>query len=287
MPGSIIHSNINLIQTMVGFLKKMHVLTRFTNLNHSLRIGLFSLMACVLYFPSVTLGGEESTNQQYAEDLERELTTLVREGAPNSTDLTRLLRLAGLYLDLGYGVYVDREQKLAAFQEGALVAQKALDLRESSAEAHFLYAANLGSAAELEGVVSAALTIQKLMEHARRCLELDPNNVQAHHMLGRMYEELPWVLGGDQEGAGDHFKKAVSLDSRYAPAGLDLAKWYVKHGQSREAIKELTRVVHMPPLTKRWIWERIHRPEAQALLKHLISQESADQSSAHPSQDLP
>ncbi len=232
--------------------------------------------------PSGALQGENSTHQQYPESLERELGTLVREGAANSTDFTRLLRMAGLYLDLGYGVYVDRGEKLAAFQEGARIAQKALDLRESSADAHFLYAANLGSAAELKGLVAAALTIQELKEHVNRVLELDPQNVQAHHMLGRIYEELPWVLGGDQAAAGDHLKKAVSLDSEYAPAGLDLAKWYVKHGQTLEAVRELTRVVNTPPLKKRWIWERIHRPEAQALLQQILSQEDVDRSKAHP-----
>ncbi len=262
-------------------LEEKHVLTRSKNMNLSVRIGLLSLVG-VFILPSGALLGEDSTDQQYPESLERELGTLVREGAANSTDLTRLLRMAGLYLDLGYGVYVDRDQKLAAFQEGARIAQKALDLRESSADAHFLYAANLGSAAELEGLVAAALTIQKLKVHVNRLLELDAQNAQAHHMLGRMYEELPWVLGGDQAVAGDHLKKAVSLDSEYAPAGLDLAKWYVKHEQTLEAVRELTRVVNTPPLEKRWIWERIHRPEAQALLQQILSQEDADRSNAHP-----
>jgi tetratricopeptide (TPR) repeat protein len=190
--------------------------------------------------------------------------------------------LASLYLDLGYGVYVDREKKLAAFQEGARIAKKALDIRESSADAHFLYAANLGSAAELEGLVAAALTVQQLKDHAHRCLELDERYAPAHHMLGRMYEELPWFLGGDQSAAGEHLKKAISLDTRYAPARLDLARWYVKHGQNGEAVKELTLVVETPPLTKRWLWERIYRPEAQALLEQIVTQEGTDRSRGNP-----
>ncbi len=238
-----------------------------------MRIGFLSLLVGIHVLPSGSLQGKDLTDHQYPESLERELETLVREGAANSADLTRLLRMAGLYLDLGYGVYVDRERKLAAFQEGARIARKALDLRETSADAHFLYAANLGSAAELEGLVSAALTLQELKEHVNRALDLDAQNVQAHHMLGRIYEELPWVLGGDQTVAGDHLKKAVSLDSEYAPARLDLAKWYLKHGQTLEAVGELRRVVNTPPLKKRWIWERIHRPEAQALLQQILRQE--------------
>lgn len=104
-------------------------------------------------------------------------------------------------------MYVDQEKKLFAFQEGARVAKKALDLQESSADAHFLYAANLGSAAELQGLVTAALTIQQLKNHVHRVLELDERHVPAHHMLGRMYEELPWFLGGDPDSAEKHLKK--------------------------------------------------------------------------------
>lgn len=251
-------------------------------MNRCVGKGLHLLMAVILSFSAGLLRAEDSLYGQSPDDLKRELKSLVLDGTANSKDLSRLLRLASLYLDLGYGVYVDQEQKIAAFQEGARIAQKALDLRESSADAHFLYAANLGSAVELQGLVSVALTIQPLKDHVLRVLELDERYVPAHHMLGRMYEELPWFLGGDQEAAGEHLKKAVSLDDRYAPARLDLARWYIKHGQNGEAVRELSRVVETPPLTKRWIWERIHRPEAQALLQQMIIQEGVDRSSGNP-----
>jgi tetratricopeptide (TPR) repeat protein len=251
-------------------------------LNRCVGMGLLLLFVGVFSFPYGVLRAEDAIDLPLPTDLERELKSLVLEGTANSNDLNRLLRLASLYLDLGYGVYVDREKKLAAFQEGARIAKKALDIRESSADAHFLYAANLGSAAELEGLVAAALTVQQLKDHAHRCLELDERYAPAHHMLGRMYEELPWFLGGDQSAAGEHLKKAISLDTRYAPARLDLARWYVKHGQNGEAVKELTLVVETPPLTKRWLWERIYRPEAQALLEQIVTQEGTDRSRGNP-----
>ncbi len=251
-------------------------------MNRCVGIGVLLLMAGILSFPCGSLRAEDSIDRQFPADLERELKSLVLDGTANSNDLNRLLRLASLYLDLGYGAYVDREKKLSAFQEGARVAKKALDIRESSADAHFLYAANLGSAAELEGLVSAAFTVQQLKDHVHRVLEIDERYVPAHHMLGRMYEELPWFLGGDQKAAAEHLKKAVSLDARYAPARLDLARWYVKHGQNGEAVKELNLVVETPPLIKRWLWERIYRPEAQALLEQIVTQEGTDRSRGNP-----
>jgi hypothetical protein len=215
-------------------------------------------------------------------ELEKELKELELKQTANSGDVNQLLRMANLYLDMGYGIYRDREKKLSAFQEGARVAQKALDLSESSADAHFLYAANLGSAAELEGLMAGALIIQQIKRHVQRVLELDNHYVPAHHMLGRIYEELPWLLGGDSKAAGEHFKMAVSLDHRYAPAHLDLAKWYLKHGQKRDAVRELKEVIETPPLKKRWMWERIHRPEAHALLQQLLAEEASESFQANP-----
>ncbi len=203
------------------------------------------------------------------DQLEKELQDLLSTGMAQSTNPEALRHLATLYLDLGYGLYVDQDKKIAAFQEGARLAKRALEQQETSADAHFLYAANLGSATELQGVMYGALTIQELKHHVRRALELDPTYAPAHHMLGRMYEELPWFLGGDQDGAGEHLKKAVSLDSYYVPGHLDLGRWYLKQGNEAEAVRELTLVVERPPREKIWIWERIHRPQAQDLLRQL------------------
>lgn len=244
---------------------------------------LFILSWVSLSCPDTPSRADESIEGPMPADLEKELKTLVSKGTADSQNFQQLLRVANLYLDLGYGVYVNREEKLAAFQEGARMAHKALALREFSADAHFLYAANLGSAAELEGLMAGALIIQQIKSHVQRVLELDEQYVPAHHMLGRIYEELPWFLGGDQKAAKEHFLLAVSLDNRYAPARIDLARWYLKQGQKSEAVRELSRVIDKPPLKKRWMWERIHRPQAQALLQQIRAQDGSEPSRPDPS----
>lgn len=211
---------------------------------------------------------QEWDGENILPQLESELEIMVQSGAATSQDPEKLLKVAGVYLDLGYGVYVEKEKKLRAFREGTRLAKKALEYQDS-AKAHFLYAANLGSAAELEGLVSSALTLQELKGHVHRVLELDPGHVQGHHMLGRLYEELPWFLGGNSDEAAKHLKKAVALDGGYAPGRLDLARWYLKQGETDLAKTQLKEVVATPPQHKRWIWRLRHRPEAEALLEQL------------------
>ncbi|MDR4495452.1 MAG: TRAP transporter TatT component family protein [Nitrospirales bacterium] len=211
------------------------------------------------------------------EDLEREVRLLVNEKVEELGDVDGILNLASLYLDLGYGFYSDPSQKIPAFKEGARLAKKGLVLREDSVLAHFLYAANLGSAAELEGMVASVFIVQELKRHVQRVLELDGTYAPAHHMLGRMYEELPWFLGGDQSAAREHLSQAVKLNPLYAPARLDWARWLLKQGQREEARRELRIVRDQPPLDKKWLWDRKYRPEAMALLHRIASEEGSAQ----------
>ena len=218
--------------------------------------------------------GELFHKSESPHDLEKELQRLVSLGMAQSEDPEELRRLASMYLDLGYALYSDPKDKIDSFREGARMAKKALELDESSARAHFLYAANFGKAAQLQGWVAAARALQTLKYHVNRVLELDEKHALAHYMLGVMYEELPWFLGGDSDVAGEYLKKTLALDTRYAPARLDLGKWYLKRGDSQKAAAEFMKVINTPPFKKRWIWERLHRPEAEILLQQIRVGES-------------
>ena len=61
------------------------------------------------------------------EELEQELQHLLSTGMAQSQDPAVLRCLASLYLDLGYGLYVDHAKKLVSFQEGARLAKKSLE----------------------------------------------------------------------------------------------------------------------------------------------------------------
>ncbi|MGE0473449.1 MAG: hypothetical protein AB7P17_07435 [Nitrospirales bacterium] len=81
-----------------------------------------------------------------------QLETLLAESHHHSSDTTAQLSLADLYLEIGQDIYQEENLKRQAFEEGARLARRVLDTEESNAEAHYLYAANLGSSAQIEGV---------------------------------------------------------------------------------------------------------------------------------------
>ncbi|WP_447972557.1 tetratricopeptide repeat protein [Nitrospira sp. Kam-Ns4a] len=203
--------------------------------------------------------------------LQRKLARLLESGARESSDPHVLLTLADLYLDLGDNAYTDPAQRMAAYEEGARFAKRALERDEANGIGHYLYAANAGSAAELKGVMASALLVRDLKAHVDRALALKPDYAPALHMMGRLLEELPWILGGDEAAGLDYLERAVALDPTYAHARLDLAKSYLRHNQVEAARRELRAIVHLRGAGAGYAWRTRYRPEAERLLASLDS----------------
>lgn len=203
------------------------------------------------------------------QNLEQRLQELLAQKRQHASDPDILVKLADVYLDLGDEESQDTAKRRAAYEEGAKLARQALDQQEQNADAHYLYAANLGSAAQLKGTMASALTVRDLKAHVRRALELNGNHAPALHMMGMMMEELPWFLGGDADAALTFLKRAVLADPSYIHARLDLAKIYIKRHASDEARRELRVIVEGPHSDNFSAGARRYREEARTLLNSL------------------
>src|SRR6185436_6224839 len=193
--------------------------------------GITSLVAVVVLSLLITapvLSQPPAPPPDYPQSLEKDLKKLLDAKVQDSSDPQALVQMASLYLEMGEELYTEKPQKLAAFNEGARLAKRALELDEKSAEAHYQYAAGLGSAAEAKGMAASLMALDEIKTHAKRALELQKDHVAALHMAGMMLEELPQFMGGNKTAALDYVKRAVTVDPNYAHARLDLAKMYMK-----------------------------------------------------------
>ncbi len=205
---------------------------------------------------------------------EDELRHLFATNADKSSDPAVLVKLASLYLNLGDDDDTDVEKRRMAYEAGARTAKRALELQNTNAEAHYLYAANLGSAAQLKGMMASVLTIQNLKYHVNRALELQKDHAPSLHMMGRMLDELPWVMGGDSQAALGYLQRAVAVNPSYTHARLDLAKAYLKRNDVSSARRELHIIFEASPTQD---WQSRHEKEARALLNSLDSQQGSVQ----------
>ena len=197
--------------------------------------------------------------------LQEQLKLLLAQKPERASEPRFLVRLADVYLDLGDDVSLETSKRRAAYEEGERAARQAIELQEQNADAHYLYAANLGGAAQLTGLMASAWTVQDLRQHVDRALGLNRNHAPALHMKGMMLEELPWFLGGDADGALTYLRRAVAADPDDAHARLDLAKAYIKRKDPDAARKELDVILKQPLRSDASVSNRRHGEEAQQL----------------------
>jgi tetratricopeptide (TPR) repeat protein len=205
----------------------------------------------------------------YPGSLQRDLDGLLAAGARESSDVTLLLRLADVYLNLADDLLIDPGQRRAAYDESARGAARALSIDDRSAEAHFLYAVAVGSAARMRTAGSAALVVSDVKRHVARALEIRPEYPEALQMMGGLLAELPWFLGGDIQRAQEHLERAIALDGNFTHARILLAKLYIRQGRVAPARAQLRAVIAAARPHYPYTWARRFRPEAERLLRML------------------
>ena len=140
---------------------------------------------------------------------------------------------------------------------------------EQNAAGHVWWAAAQGRVLELRGMASAAMGAAELRRANKRALELDPDCAVASFALGRMYEELPKLLGGGPNKAEKWFRRGVESDPNYTIIRLGLARVLAKQGRSDEARVQLGRLFVVTTPTNPAEAALDDRPAAMVLLEQL------------------
>lgn len=191
---------------------------------------------------------------------------VARDGAADAATLVTLSRAWFLFAE---NRTTTEDARLDAYERGSAAAQRAIDKAPGSAEAHLWYAVNLGSWAQVKGLVRSLLTLRTIRQEVDTVLRLDPNNVNGNVMAGSLFRELPVLLGGDPAQAEQHFKKAQSLDPHLTGVRIELALLYSNTGRIAEARRQLQSVLDEPAPTDRPRWLLTEVPRARAMLESL------------------
>lgn len=208
-----------------------------------------------------------SKGDGYPASLQTHLSELHQAYTASSKNPSFLISLANAYLDAGDDLYSDTHKRLEAYQVGADYAEQALALNQQDAQAHFLYAANLGHIAQLKGVLVSALLIREVKGHVEQAVRLSPHHAPALHMMGMILDGLPWFLGGDAQEAVSYLERAIAADPNYTHARLNLGKIYLKQERVQAAKEQFLLVTEAQSPRGKYAWTHRHYPEALSLLR--------------------
>jgi len=160
----------------------------------------------------------------------------------------------------------DRAVRLAHFQKGQGLAERAVALDDRHADAHFALFCSMGEQLRIDGeTIGSVFGARKVMGALDRTLELDPNHIDALTCKGTLLVRLPTLLGGDSQKGEEILQEVIKKDRKAVSARLTLARIYAERGNHEAAIRLAARALKIAKANR--YTELI--PEAETTLAEL------------------
>ena len=191
---------------------------------------------------------QDARDKQDRDSLQQQISTLQQRTAQNANDAEAHYQLA---LANSYAAEValqvgDKKASRAASETGVQAAQKAVQLKPSSAEYHRILGTLCGQV--IPANLLAGLKYGRCaMDEITKAIELDPRSARAYLSRGVGNYYLPPQFGGGIELAIKDFQKALELDSKLDDAYLWLGIALREANRNGEARKALQRAVALNP----------------------------------------
>jgi tetratricopeptide (TPR) repeat protein len=161
------------------------------------------------------------------------------------------------------------EDKLAAYDRGRDIGQRAVELAPRNPEAHVWYGINTGRWGLTKGVMRSLFLLPTVRQEVDATLALDPRNLRALALSGNVFLEVPGLFGGDRTKAEQQFRRALEIDPHFTVARVDLARVLIATGRYADARRELERVVGERAPHSQADWTVKDLPRARELLESL------------------
>jgi len=171
----------------------------------------------------------------------------------------------------------DKEEKKSLFNEGKALGEKYIEKYPTSPEFRYWYLVNLGSWAQVYGILTAAREgVSDLMRiHSEKIIELDPKyrNGGGYFMLGAVHFKSPYIpfllSWPDNDEAIKYLQLAVETGKAEMNQKNYLAQAINKDGQVEKARKLLTEVINTEPNPANMVEDLDDIKEAKKILKDL------------------
>ncbi len=166
-------------------------------------------------------------------------------------------------------VLKDKEEKGKIVKEAIQYAKQAINVNPDGVEGHFWLGVNYTKYGEIKGVLKALFLINPTKREMRKVIQLNDTyeGGGAYVVLGRVYSQVPGILGGSDKKARQLFEKARRICPLNSLNLLFLAETYWDLKEKARAVKTLEALLVMEP-DPRWVPEtQRHKKEARKLLK--------------------
>lgn len=155
-----------------------------------------------------------------------------------------MIFLSRVWLTFGHYIDGNTPEKWERFRKGSEIAQQAIILSPSNADAYFYYVANEASLAKSKGMFGSIFLISKIKKGLNKTLELDPNHAEALAMKGAILYSIPGLMGGNIKESERLIREALVMEPHITSTKIFLAKNLYKQKNYDEAMQILSEVLN-------------------------------------------
>ncbi|MBM3219638.1 MAG: tetratricopeptide repeat protein [Candidatus Rokubacteria bacterium] len=208
---------------------------------------------------------------RYDEDLTRidRARDLLESALTKERRIDTLITLSYVYFLVGDVRARTRDEKLAAYDRGRQIGERAVELAPRDEEAHLWFAINTGRWGQANGILRSLFLLPTVRKEIETILELNPRSVRGRGLAGNVLMEVPRIAGGDRVEAEKQFRRGLEVDPRFTSLRVDLARLLIMKKRYDDARRELTGVVDERAPTNLADWTVKDRPKARELLESL------------------
>ena len=196
--------------------------------------------------------------------------------SPNSEKDAALYLLKSYYYKAEFAVQ-NRNEKKKIFNDGKALGEKYIEKYPTSAEFRYWYLVNLGSWAQVYGILTAAREgVSDLMRtNSKIIIELDPEyqNGGGYFMLGAVHFKSPYIpfllSWPDNDDAIKYLQLSVDTGNAEMNQKNYLAQALSKDGRDKKARALLEEVLNTEPSTATLVEDLDDIEEARQLLEDL------------------
>ena len=217
--------------------------------------------------------GTLASNDNIDKAIEQFSTALV---SPSSEKDAALYLLKSYYYKAEFALQ-NKDEKKKIFNDGKALGEKYIEKYPTSAEFRYWYLVNLGSWAQVYGILTAAREgVSDLMKtHSEKIIELDPEyqNGGGYFMLGAVHFKSPYIpfllSWPDNDDAIKYLQLSVDTGNAEMNQKNYLAQALSKDGRDKKARALLEEVLNTEPSTATLVEDLDDIEEARQLLEDL------------------
>ena len=146
----------------------------------------------------------------------------------------------------------DSNIRLDHFERSRALAEKAVELDNRSADAHFALFCSIGERMRANGeVLFSVFEYGRMMDALDQTLELNPNHTDALSSKGTILIEVPRLFGGDPEKGEVMLRKVIKDAPDSINARMVVARSCAERGEHQEAFDLAKKALELARAAKR------------------------------------